>query len=95
MIDACHDSELLESIVDQLHERFCDNKNHVLGMTCMRETTSPAPYRQICSDNVLTLLHYKYLQSLTAALGRDLKLAEPAKSLKRPGKFLRHKLSQI
>jgi len=52
----------------------------LLGMTCIWETTSPAAYKQICSDNVLTLPHYKYLRSLTSAIGSDLKLIEPAKS---------------
>ena len=52
----------------------------LLGMSCMWETTSPAAYKQICSDNVLTLPHYKYLRSLTSAIGSDLKLSEPAKS---------------
>ena len=50
----------------------------LLGMTCMWEMCSPALYKQICSSDVLTFPHYKYLRSLTSAIGSDLKLTEPA-----------------
>jgi hypothetical protein len=96
------DEEFILDIVNQLEEKFSDNKkigflaeqlslvfqkpngrrysSCLLAMTCMWEITSPALYKQICRDEVLTLPHYKYLRSLTSALGSDLKLSEPAKA---------------
>ena len=75
----------VEFLAEQLSMVFTKSNGRryspsLLAMSSLWEITSPALYKQICGEDVLTLPHYKYLRSLTSALGRDLKLSEPAKA---------------
>ena len=51
-----------------------------LAQCALWDMTSPALYKQLSSGQLLTLPHYKYLRSLTSAIGNDLKLNEPSKA---------------
>ena len=52
----------------------------ILAQCALWDMTSPALYKQLSNGQLLTLPHYKYLRSLTSALGSDLKLTEPSKA---------------
>ena len=48
----------------------------VLALACMWQNVSPALYKQIQADAVLTLPNYKYVRRLSSALTVDLRLSD-------------------
>ena len=48
----------------------------VLALACMWQNVSPALYRQIQSDGILTLPNYKYVRRLSSALTVDFNLSD-------------------
>ena len=61
----------------------------LLAMAFMWQSISPALYRQVDSDGVLTLPSVKHVRALTSAVGADLKLTDPAR------KYLQTRFSKL